>query len=52
MDFIKGDRELTEDLLTELQSSLKIDSQWENIIIIKGLPEEIDREALCQLIEK
>jgi hypothetical protein len=52
MDFIKGDRELTEDLLTELQSSLKIDSQWDNFIIIKGLPEEFNREALCQLIEK
>jgi hypothetical protein len=52
LDFIKGDRDLTEDLNAELQSMLRIDGQWDNLIVLRNMPKEFTREVLCELIEK
>ena len=51
-DFIKGDRELTEELTSEIQSLVRIDGQWENFIVLRNLPKEFTRERICTLIEK
>lgn len=51
MDFIKGDRQLTDNITQEVLQELKIELQWDQIIFLRNIPADWDQETAINKIK-
>lgn len=52
LDFVKCEGALTLELQQEMQAMLRIDAQWERVVLIRGLPEFWTKDMILGVIEK
>ncbi len=52
LQFFKGESQLTEDLIRDAMSSMKIDPQWDRFVYINDLPLELEKNDIIEKVKE